>query len=162
MICPPEEATASTAAARRLGYPRRVIAGKVTAPVEATLAEAEPEMEPSGSGGGQVHEALPRLARIQRRTKDDKDRHHADGDARQAAPDAAFGNGQRAQKTGQGRAGMAEFARNILPIQAVDQRQQRDQGQGPADGPARGLKHHHQQGHGDAGLERPFEETVLV
>ena len=45
-ICPPEDATASTAPARAGGYPRRRIAGKVIAPVEATLADAEPEMEP--------------------------------------------------------------------------------------------------------------------
>ena len=46
MICPPEDATASTAAANALGYPRRVIAGSVNEPVDATFAEAEPEMEP--------------------------------------------------------------------------------------------------------------------
>ena len=46
MICPPEDATASTAAANALGYPRRVIAGSVNEPVDATFAEAEPEIEP--------------------------------------------------------------------------------------------------------------------
>src|SRR5690554_4410026 len=46
MICPPEEATASTPPARERGYPRRTMEGIVMAPVDATLAEAEPEMEP--------------------------------------------------------------------------------------------------------------------
>ena len=49
MICPPDDATASTAAANRLGYPSRVIAGSVIAPVEATFAEAEPEIEPNSA-----------------------------------------------------------------------------------------------------------------
>src|SRR5699024_3588984 len=47
MIWPPEDATASTAPANDLGYPRRTIVGMVTAPMEAALAEAEPEMEPN-------------------------------------------------------------------------------------------------------------------
>ena len=46
IICPPVEATASTAAATRFGYPSFSIAGNVTIPVEATLAEAEPEIDP--------------------------------------------------------------------------------------------------------------------
>ena len=47
MICPPDDATASTAAANRLGYPNRVMAGSVIAPVDATFAEAEPEIDPN-------------------------------------------------------------------------------------------------------------------
>ncbi len=40
------DATASTAAARDGGYDSLFIVGIVKAPVEATFAEAEPEMEP--------------------------------------------------------------------------------------------------------------------
>ena len=45
MICPLKDATASTQT-NALGYPRRVIAGSVNEPVDATFAKAEPEMEP--------------------------------------------------------------------------------------------------------------------
>ena len=63
MICPPEEATASTAAARRLGLPTFVIAGRVIAPVEATFAEAEPEMEPNGADDNTETLAAPPFSR---------------------------------------------------------------------------------------------------
>ena len=49
MICPPDEATASTDAANLLGYFNFIIAGKVTIPVEATFADAEPDIEPKSA-----------------------------------------------------------------------------------------------------------------
>ena len=47
IICPPEEATASTDAANFFGYPSFFIVGNVIEPVDATLAEAEPDMDPN-------------------------------------------------------------------------------------------------------------------
>mgnify|MGYP006229928437 FL=1 len=49
IICPPDDATASTDAASLLGYFNFVIAGKVTIPVEATFADAEPDIEPKSA-----------------------------------------------------------------------------------------------------------------
>ena len=63
MIWPPDEATASTAPARAGGYPSRRIAGSVIAPVEATLAEAEPEIEPNSAEARTETLAAPALRR---------------------------------------------------------------------------------------------------
>ena len=57
MIWPPDEAAASTAPAIRRGYPMRIIAGMVTAPVDATLAEADPEIDPNSAEA--MTETLP-------------------------------------------------------------------------------------------------------
>jgi hypothetical protein len=47
MSCPPVEATASTAPAKKDGYPIFFIRGMVNVPVPYTLATAEPEIEPN-------------------------------------------------------------------------------------------------------------------
>ena len=47
IIWPPDDATASTDAANLLGYFNFIIAGKVTIPVEATFADADPDIEPN-------------------------------------------------------------------------------------------------------------------
>ena len=53
---PPEEATASTDA-NFLGYPSFFIVGNVIEPVDATLAEAEPDMDPNNAD--EIIETLP-------------------------------------------------------------------------------------------------------
>ena len=63
MICPPDDATASTAAAIRFGYPSDTIVGKVTMPVEATLADADPEIDPNKADDKTETFAAPPLNR---------------------------------------------------------------------------------------------------
>jgi hypothetical protein len=75
----------------------------------------------------------------------------------------ALGDGQRAEKTRQRRAGMAEFAGDVLAEKAVEQRQQRHQRQRPADRPPRRLQHHGEQHDGDRRpASRALQKAVLV
>src|SRR4030065_173773 len=70
--CPPVEATASTAPANLAGYPVFFIKGMVNAPVVATLAVGEPEIDPKKplattatlAGPPAVHPARDKAKRI--------------------------------------------------------------------------------------------------
>ena len=63
MIRPPDEATASTAPLNAAGYPSRRIAGRVTAPVDATFADAEPEIDPKKADASTDTFAAPARSR---------------------------------------------------------------------------------------------------
>ena len=58
-----------------------------------------PALQATGGRGGDIHEALSRLARVQERAEDDEDGHDADRDTGQAAPQSPFRDRHGAEKT---------------------------------------------------------------
>ena len=130
-ICPPVEATASTAAAKGRGYPRRIIIGMVKLPVVATFATAEPEIMPKRplaivailaappgwrppSAHGEIHERLTAAGVQQERAEENEGGDDGCGDAGQHAPDAEI-----AEEDGLGHESGVEAAVTESPGQLV-------------------------------------------
>ena len=115
------------------------MAGSVMAPVEATLADADPEIEPNSAD--EITETLaapprslpaaaaatfmkprPASPRVQDGPEDDEDRHDVDRHTGEAVPDTPFGNSQGTEETIDRRTRVPELARDVLAEQAVKQR----------------------------------------
>ena len=105
MICPPVEATASTAAAKCGLKPVRFISGMEIGPSTITLATAEPEMVPNsdddttetlpgppagvaGDAHGEVHEQLAGAGALHEGAEQHEDHHVGGGDRQRLAEDA--------------------------------------------------------------------------
>ncbi len=123
------------------------------------LRRAAPQ--PSRRGGRDVHEPLARLARVQHGAEDHEDGYDSHRDAGQAAPKSAFGDRQRAEEAGHRGAGVAELAGDVLPVKAVEKRQQRHQRERPADHPPRPFHGDEQQAGCQHQLRAPLQIAVL-
>ena len=135
MICLPEEATASTAAARRgiaklrhRGQGDRAGGGDIRRARDGAEQGwrhhqnlGGTALQPTRCCCRNVHETLTRFTDVKDRAKDYKDRHDRHRNPGQRAPDAALGNGQRPEETFNRRAGMSELTRHILSKQPVEQ-----------------------------------------
>ena len=176
MICLPEEATASTAAARRgiaklrhRGQGDRAGGGDIRRARDGAEQGwrhhqnlGGTALQPTRCCCRNVHETLTRFTDVKDRAKDYKDRHDRHRNPGQRAPDAALGNGQRPEETFNRRAGMSELTRHILSKQPVEQGECRHQRQRPAD-PAPGrFELHQEQRHRDRELKVAFNEAILV
>ena len=109
MICPPVEATASTAPANSGRKPVRFISGMLICPVTMTLATALPEMVPNrldehhrhlagaagvmaGQAGGEIHEQLPGAGALHEGAEHDEDQHIGRRHRQRDAEDAFGGH----------------------------------------------------------------------
>jgi hypothetical protein len=155
------------------------MAGSVMAPVDATLAEAEPEIDPKkaddstetlaapprrwpAAAVATFMKPCPASPAFSTAPKDDEHRDDGDRDARQAAPDSAFSNGQCAQKALQRQTGMTKLTGNVLAIEPIGERQNGNQRQRPTDRPPSHFQNADQQHNTHDDLELTCDETVLI
>ena len=152
--------------------------GSVIAPVDATLAEAEPEIEPNsadertrylGRAGAQAAGRIDRQVHESRAgspAADEGAEHHEHGydvyrDAGQRPEDAALGNRKGAEQAEIRNAGMSELTRQPLAPQPVGQRDQRHRRQRQTYCAPRHLQHDQQQHQRERDLEPAVEAAVL-
>ena len=150
MICPPVEATASTAPANSGRKPVRFISGMLICPVTMTLATALPEMVPNrldettatlpgppvrvaGQAGGEIHEQLPGAGALHEGAEHHEDQHIGRRHRQRDAEDA-FGC-------------HIELVEHALRLelrdeQPVDQKHHRGDRHRPAEHAARRLQQH--------------------
>ena len=155
MICPPVDATASTAAANGGRKPVRFISGIVIGPSTITLATALPDTVPNrlddttatlpgppawmpGDRHREVHEQLAGAALLHERTEQHEQHHVARRHAERRAEDALGGQVQLLHQHRRGHPREAE---------RVDQERDRGQRQREPDHPPRRLEHDHHRVH---------------
>jgi len=133
------------------------------APVEATLADADPEMDPNNADDNTDTFAAPPLKRpAAAMARFHEDRDDAHGYAGQAAPEPAFRDDHGAEKTFHRQARVPEFAGQIITQQTVSEGNRCDQRQWPADGAARHFQNDEDESDGHRHLHRAFEGSVLI